>query len=84
MTPAVLRQAGYVTSAIGKWGQLPLGPAEFGFDEHLKPQVRDASGALLKDLPSPLKSDDAALAEAAVARWKASTTASRRLSTWSF
>ncbi len=52
---------------------LDLGPRQFsvGFDEHLKPQVRDASGALLKDLPSPLKSDDAALAEVAVARWKA-------------
>jgi len=25
-----------VTSAIGKWGQLPLGPAEFGFDDYLK------------------------------------------------
>ena len=52
---------------------LDFGPRQFsvGFDEHLKPQVRDATGALLKDLPSPLKSDDAALAEAAVARWKA-------------
>jgi predicted DNA-binding WGR domain protein len=52
---------------------LDFGPRQFtvGFDEHLKPQVRDTSGALLKDLPSPLKSDDAALAEAAVARWKA-------------
>ena len=52
---------------------LDFGPRQFsvGFDEHLKPQVRDASGALLKDLPSPLKSDDAALAEAAVSRWKA-------------
>lgn len=36
MMPSVLKPAGYVTSAIGKWGQLPLGPAEFGFDEHLK------------------------------------------------
>ena len=36
MMPKVLRQAGYVTAAIGKWGQLPLGPAEFGFDRHLK------------------------------------------------
>ena len=30
------KQAGYVTASIGKWGQLPLGPAEFGFDEHLR------------------------------------------------
>ena len=36
MTPTVLHQAGYVSAAVGKWGQLPLGPAEFGFDEHLK------------------------------------------------
>ena len=36
MMPKVLKTAGYVTTAIGKWGQLPLGPAEFGFDEHLK------------------------------------------------
>ncbi len=36
MMPKVLKQAGYASVAIGKWGQLPLGPAEFGFDEHLK------------------------------------------------
>jgi arylsulfatase A len=35
MIPNVLKKAGYVTSAIGKWGQLPLGPADFGFDDHL-------------------------------------------------
>lgn len=35
-TPTYLKQAGYVTACIGKWGQLPLGPAEFGFDEWLK------------------------------------------------
>ncbi len=34
--PQILKPAGYATSMIGKWGQLPLGPAEFGFDEHLK------------------------------------------------
>jgi arylsulfatase A len=34
MMPAYLKPAGYVTAAVGKWGQLPLGPAEFGFDEH--------------------------------------------------
>lgn len=36
MMPKILKSAGYVTAAIGKWGQLPLGPAEFGFDEYLK------------------------------------------------
>lgn len=34
--PKILKPAGYVTSMIGKWGQLPLGPAEFGFDDYLK------------------------------------------------
>jgi arylsulfatase A len=36
MIPKVLKQAGYVSTAVGKWGQLPLGPAEFGFDDYLK------------------------------------------------
>lgn len=36
MMPRILKPAGYATAAIGKWGQLPLGPAEFGFDEYLK------------------------------------------------
>jgi len=35
MMPAVLKPAGYVTTMIGKWGQLPLGPADFGFDDYL-------------------------------------------------
>ena len=42
-----------------------------GFDETLKPFARDASGAPLKDLPKPVKSDDAALAAEASERWKA-------------
>lgn len=36
MMPTILKSAGYVTAAVGKWGQLPLGPGEFGFDQHLK------------------------------------------------
>ena len=35
MMPSVMKTAGYVTTSIGKWGQLPLGPSEFGFDEFL-------------------------------------------------
>jgi predicted DNA-binding WGR domain protein len=51
---------------------LDFGPRQFyvGFDETLKPFVKDAQGARLKDLPKPLKSDDAALAEAATERFK--------------
>lgn len=36
MMPTILKTAGYTTSMIGKWGQLPLGPAEFGFDDYLR------------------------------------------------
>ena len=36
MIPKLLKQAGYATAAIGKWGQLPLEPSDFGFDEYLK------------------------------------------------
>lgn len=35
MIPTVLEQAGYVTACAGKWGQMSLGPAEWGFDESL-------------------------------------------------
>ncbi len=35
MIPKVLKQAGYITASIGKWGQLPLTPADFGFDHYL-------------------------------------------------
>jgi arylsulfatase A len=34
--PAYLKQAGYVSTAIGKWGQLPLEPSDWGFDNYLK------------------------------------------------
>ena len=36
MMPNILKPAGYVTTAIGKWGQLPLDPSDFGFDYYLK------------------------------------------------
>jgi arylsulfatase A-like enzyme len=36
MLPKILKTAGYVTGMAGKWGQLPLGPAEFGFDEFMR------------------------------------------------
>jgi arylsulfatase A len=38
MTPKVLKAAGYATTMIGKWGQLPLGPSDFGFDDYLQYQ----------------------------------------------
>lgn len=52
---------------------LDFGPRAFtvGFDEHLKPLVRDAEGKPLKDLPAPNRADDPARAEAATASWKA-------------
>jgi arylsulfatase A len=34
--PSYLKKAGYVTASIGKWGQLPLEPSDFGFDHYLK------------------------------------------------
>ena len=52
---------------------LDFGPRQFrvGFDEFLKPWVKDANNVRLKDLPKPNKSDDAELGAAAVARWSA-------------
>lgn len=51
---------------------LDFGPRRFlvGFDETLKPFVKDEQGVRLKDLPKPNKADDAALAEAATDRYK--------------
>jgi predicted DNA-binding WGR domain protein len=51
---------------------LDFGPRRFhvGFDETLKPFVKDEQGVRLKDLPKPNRSDDAALAEAATDRFK--------------
>lgn len=36
MMPRVLKPAGYVTAHVGKWNQLPLEPADWGFDEYLR------------------------------------------------
>jgi arylsulfatase A-like enzyme len=36
MMPKILKSAGYVSTCVGKWGQLPLGPGEFGFDDYLR------------------------------------------------
>jgi arylsulfatase A len=36
MIPKVLKPAGYITGVAGKWGQLPLQPSDFGFDEFLR------------------------------------------------
>ena len=33
MLPTILKPAGYVTACVGKWGQMPFGPADWGFDE---------------------------------------------------
>jgi len=35
MIPKMLKKAGYVSASIGKWGQLPLTPSDFDFDEYL-------------------------------------------------
>ncbi|WNG36785.1 DUF4132 domain-containing protein [Archangium violaceum] len=42
-----------------------------GFDEQLKPFVKDSTGARLKELPKPTKKDDAEKSQAADERWKA-------------
>ena len=36
LIPTYLKPAGYVSTSIGKWGQLLLGPSEFGFDDYLR------------------------------------------------
>jgi hypothetical protein len=51
--------------------QLDFGRRSFtvAFDEYLEPYVRDADGVRLKALPKPNKSDDEAMAPAAVERY---------------
>ncbi len=50
---------------------LSFGPRDFtvALDERLRPRVRDASGAVLPSLPRAVKTDDAAKAKAARARF---------------
>jgi arylsulfatase A len=33
MIPTVMKKAGYVTACVGKWGQMPYGPSEWGFED---------------------------------------------------
>jgi predicted DNA-binding WGR domain protein len=51
---------------------LDFGPRSFrvGFDEHLRPYVKDAEGKKLPDLPKPGKNDDAEKGKQATERWK--------------
>ena len=35
MLPTVMKAAGYATALVGKWGQICLGPGEWGFEESL-------------------------------------------------
>src|SRR5512140_1623092 len=46
MIPTVMKRAGYVTASVGKWGQICLGPGEWGFDEYL---VFPGSGRYWRD-----------------------------------
>lgn len=38
LIPTYLKKAGYVSTMIGKWGQLPLEPSDWGYDDYLKYQ----------------------------------------------
>jgi predicted DNA-binding WGR domain protein len=51
--------------------KLDFGPRFFtvGFDEALRPFVKDSEGARLKDMPKPKKDDDEEKAKAASERW---------------
>ena len=42
MIPKVLKARGYATASAGKWSQIPLQPADWGFDEYIRTK---ASGA---------------------------------------
>jgi len=36
MIPKVLKSRGYATASAGKWSQVPLQPADWGFDEYIR------------------------------------------------
>jgi len=36
MIPFYLKDAGYVSTSIGKWGQLPFNPSDYAFDDYLR------------------------------------------------
>jgi arylsulfatase A len=66
MIPTVLRKAGYVTASVGKWGQMCLGPGEWGFDEYLlfrasgkywADQAKNAKGYTLNGKAAELPQD---------------------------
>ncbi|MFO0790092.1 MAG: sulfatase-like hydrolase/transferase [Pirellulales bacterium] len=46
MIPTIMKKAGYATASVGKWGQIALGPGEWGFDEYL---VFPGSGRYWRD-----------------------------------
>jgi hypothetical protein len=73
LTSAELQDRLVPTLGLDETGgtKLDFGPRHFvlSFDEALRPIVRDATGKLLKDLPKPSKTDDAAIAKASAARF---------------
>jgi len=36
LIPFYLKDAGYLSTSIGKWGQLPLDPSDYAFDDYLR------------------------------------------------
>ncbi len=36
LIPFYLKDAGYISTSIGKWGQLPLDPSDYAFDDYLR------------------------------------------------
>ncbi|HEY2124755.1 MAG TPA: sulfatase-like hydrolase/transferase [Chthoniobacterales bacterium] len=45
MIPTLLKKAGYVTASVGKWGQMPQGPANGGLMSGSPFTAADATGA---------------------------------------